>query len=290
MEALSNELEQIGKLFGLKESDEISTSAIYELLCQIALALLIIFVMAYVLFMARAKMEVEVAKAMLGVLQGKHDEITSTPEGQQYIKREDALIELQRQKLLLALEKIESAERISFGIIPFTRRNSSGDTEYLLDDILSGGNVVNKRFKKACIMAKETLPDRGRMENEWLLRISLINGLCMNDTSVEQSIISNPEIITKNNSEWLLTEIDARVTALHADCCDMQRMAVSHLVEYLQDHTDLLMKTKLSHQLDQALSAPLEDRIRPLSEFSRELYRYIKLLFEEQEVPLLNEV
>jgi len=105
MESQAHTLQCLQKLFSADSQEDISTSHLMELLCQVALALLIIFVMANVLFMAKARADLDEAKGMIGLWQGKYIEISRTPAGEQFKLRHKALIELQRQKLINALEK-----------------------------------------------------------------------------------------------------------------------------------------------------------------------------------------
>lgn len=301
-----NELKQIRKFLGGSPNDGspssgLSTADIFEVLCQIALALLIIFMMANVIFMGRAETAIATAEDMIGFWHREYERVANTPEGKIDTERKEALIEVQKQKLIVALEKIEYGERLNFGISIFTKKNNKGETEYLMDDILSEGKIVNERFKKACILANETLPYRKKMKREWLDGIALNYGLVLSDSPVAESIVEHPEKIHKDNAVWLLGgvdkkgkkqpgEINSRITSINADCRDMQGMAVAYLIEYYTDHTDALKSTKLDKQLDNSLSQPSEERVRLMSDFSKELLRYVKSLFKAQKIPLLSGV
>lgn len=284
------ELKQIAKILGLNPQEELSTDEIISWLSQVTLVLLIVFIIANFLFAERAKLEIEAVKGQLGVLQGKYDYISKTPKGEISNNLEQALMDLQKQKLLLALEEIVFDIRNSFGLSHFGTTNAEGEKEYLLSDILSQGKVINERFKRGCILAKQALSDQKQMQRDLLSRVLLKEGMVLSDSSIEESIAQNPERVTTENAEWLFNEIGNRVKAISVDCCIMQRTALAYLMEYYQDHIDVLMNTELGRQLDQALEAPEQERISRISEFNRGLYKYVKSLFDKQNVPLLSDV
>lgn len=284
-----NTVREIEKLLGLQtEREDISTSEVGEIFSQITLPLLIIFIMIYVVFLGQAKAYIAAAKDGLGVLQGKFNDIIATPAGKQYEKRTEALVDLQRQKLLLALEKIENRERSDYGVSFFVLKDINGKTEYLMSDILSEGKVINERFKGYCILAKERISDQKKVRDQWLAAILLANGMKLSSSPVEESIVDHPEILNRENALWLMAEIERRVGTIYFDCCDMQSMAFAYLVEYYKSHTDLLGGTQLGKLADNLLLASDEEKARLASEFSRELYNYVKSLFESQGVPLLS--
>jgi len=283
-----NDLRQIVKVLGVEADEEMSTADIYELLCQIALALLIIFVMANVLFMNRAKKDLEVAKGQLGVLGAEMDELTKTDKGYQYTKRVEALMDIQRQKLLLGLEQVVSDVRNSFGLTHFGTTSEEGEREYLLSDILSQGKVINERFKRGCVLAKQALLDQQQMKRDLFLRVLLRKGMVLNQSSVEPSLIENPEVVTGENAQWLSEQISSQVKAIYADCCVMQKTALAYLMEY-QEH--ILMDADLNKQSDKILDeASEEEKLRRISEFGQRHYQHVKSLFDKQNVPFLDGV
>ena len=180
-------LQSLQKLLAADSLEDISTSNLMELLCQIALALLIIFVMANVLFTAKAKADLDEAKGMIGLWQGKYIEISKTPAGEQYKLRHKALIELQRQKLINALEKIEVDESKKYGLLEFGQIKEDGSIEFVTKDVLSGTKVVNTRFIEVCVLAKKTLPYKTNIRQEWLSRILLMESMQLSTSTGEVS-------------------------------------------------------------------------------------------------------
>ena len=112
----------------------------------------------------------------------------------------------------------------------------------------------------------------------------------MNDSPYKPSIIQKPKTVGPENAEKLFQEIDKRVSKLYAECHDMQCMALSFLVNYYSKNTSALKGTNLEKQLDAAIKAPAEDKVRLFSQLKTELKRYVRSVFVKQKVPLLRGV
>jgi len=281
--------EGIARILKIEQRDEMTADELIALLCQVSLALLIIFVMANVLFMSRAKAEVDVAKGMVGFLQGKLEEISKTPAGEQYKLREEAMMNLQKQKLLKVLAEFEALQRIKYGLSTFTRKENGG-TVYLMDDLLSGTSIVNERFKNACGFIKKELPHRDALLKNWCTSVLLMEGMSLNDSPMEKTITSHPEVLTKDNEVWLLQEIDKRIKAIHEDSCTMQRNALAMMQKYYQDNTSALKGTEVYSLKMEYRTAPPERKAMLIREIQDRLYEHSKSVFEKQKVPLLNKV
>lgn len=284
------DLSNVEKILGFARNEDTSTDGLIALFSQITFALLFVVLMANLLFMAQAKEEVKVAKGMIGVLQGKYDEISKTPQGRQYKLREKALINLQKQQLINALDRIEASDRVKYGLSAFKRKNADGEIYYVMDDILSEGQVINKQFKDACVNTKNDLHDQRRMRESWRFRILGMEGMSLSDTPVEPAITKHPEIVTKGNSVWLLNEIDKSVQKIYTECCEMQRVAIAKLQKYYQDHTEKLSGTEVHKLVKSYASASVDMKDMIIREIRDKLYEHAKLVFTEQGIPLLNEV
>lgn len=256
------ELKKFLIALGIKLPNEASVDNVMAILCQISLAVLFVFIIANVLFMTMAKSQIDI--------------LEKTPSG-------EALMDLQWQKLLLSLERVESKERNELGISFFIRTNLDGEREYTMDDVLSEGKIINERFKEACSYAKKRLPYPERIKAEWLSRILRDNQMVYVGAAFNQS----SEVVYEKNLKKLKTEISKKVDVLYVDCHDLQCKALSYLAGYYANNQNILKGTELERQLNEALMAPTEDRIRLLSHWNGEVMRHVKSLFEEQKVPLL---
>ena len=288
-------LQSLQKLLAADSLEDISTSNLMELLCQIALALLIIFVMANVLFTAKAKADLDEAKGMIGLWQGKYIEISKTPAGEQYKLRHKALIELQRQKLINALEKIEVDESKKYGLPEFGQIKEDGSIEFVTKDVLSGTKVVNTRFIEVCVLAKKTLPYKTNIRQEWLSRILLMESMQLSTSTGEVSQRKDlesfmNEVITKENESWLFQEINSRIENLYANCLSLQRNALAQMQAFFKENPEVLKGTSVYQLVTKYTSTPTQEQPMLVRQISEELYQYAKSVFDKQSVPLLNEV
>jgi len=288
-------IEHLNKFLIAESHDDISTSQLMELLCQIALALLIVFVMANVMFTAKAKADLDEAKGMIGLWQGKYLEISKTPAGKQYKLRHKALIELQKQKLINALEKIEVDESKKYGLLEFGEIKEDGNIKFVTKDILSGTKVVNTRFIEVCVLAKKRLPYKTNIRREWLSRILLMEGMQLSISTGEVSQRKDlesfmNEIITKENESWLFQEINSRIENLYVNCLSLQRNALAQLQSYFKENPEALKGISVYELVKKYTSISSEEQSRLIRQISEELYQYAKLVFDKQGVPLLNEV
>ena len=288
-------LQSLQKLLAADSLEDISTSNLMELLCQIVLALLIIFVMANVLFTAKAKADLDEAKGMIGLWQGKYIEISKTPAGEQYKLRHKALIELQRQKLINALEKIEVDESKKYGLLEFGQIKEDGSIEFVTKDVLSGTKVVNTRFIEVCVLAKKTLPYKTNIRQEWLSRILLMESMQLSTSTGEVSQRKDlesfmNEVITKENESWLFQEINSRIENLYANCLSLQRNALAQMQAFFKENPEVLKGTSVYQLVTKYTSTPTQEQPMLVRQISEELYQYAKSVFDKQSVPLLNEV
>lgn len=271
-----------------KSKQDISVDEILGWLLNISFALLFVFVIASLLFITEAEAELEAAKGQLGVLGAKYNYISRTEKGEIYKDLERALMDVQKQKLLLGLEQVLSDVRNSFGLTHFGTTNEKGEREYLLSDILSQGKVINERFKRGCVLADQALSDQKQMQQDLLRRVLLMKGMVLSRSSVEPSLVENPEIVSGVNAQWLLKQISSQVKAIYVDCCLMQKTALAYLMEH-QEH--ILMDADLNKQLEKILEeASEQEKLRRISEFGQRHYQHVKSLFDKQNVPLLDGV
>jgi len=276
---------------GAASKNKISIDEILGWLLNVSFALLIVFILASLLYSEDMEKLYNEAMRQLGDLGGRFNAISKTPEGEMFKNFEKALMDVQREKLLLGLERVMFNIRRDFGLSNFGRENEKGKQVYLLSDILSEGKVVNERFKNGCVLAKQEFSDQKQMEREIFNKVCLVNGMVLNDSSTDPSIADHPEVITKENNIWFLEEVSSKVKATYTDCCAMQKDALAYLMGYYQEHLDLLINADLKKQLEQVLDEKLdEEKMRRISEFSQRLYQHVKSLFDKQNVPLLDGV
>lgn len=282
--------QKVINFLGIEEGEENSTDTQIAMFSQITFALFFVVLMANLIFMAKAKEEVRVAKGMIGVIMHKYEEVANSDEGEQYKLREMALIDLQKQILLNALDKVETSDRFLYGLKIFTKKLPDGQIEYLLGDVLLNEKITNIGFKSACNAAKKDLPDHNKMCESWMLRVLSMQGMSIDSTSVDPAITKNPEILVSSNTKWLVEEIDKRVLKIYSECCDMQRAAVASLKGFYFNNTHLIKDKDISKLVKKYVGSPVEDKPMIIKEIKSKLHEYAKSKFISQEVALLNDV
>ncbi|MDR4509981.1 MAG: hypothetical protein MRJ65_17385 [Candidatus Brocadiaceae bacterium] len=285
----SLKIKTLKKLLGTGSKEDVSVDQLMALLCQVALALLIIFVMANVLFNMKTKEENLEIKAQLAYYQEKLHEIMSTEPGMQYTLREQALINLQRQKLFNALDIIENQDRVSLALTFFSSVKDDGSKVFAVDTVLSGENITDQHFIEGCKFANNTLPYRKEMRMEWVSRVLFLTGMHLSK-SKKHLITQNFETVTEENRQWLIKEIRKRTENLYIDSCDLQRAVLANLQKYYQQNLNSLKGTQVYGLIKQYSSASPEEKNVLIQRIREDLYQHAKSVLQSQNILLLRDV
>jgi len=278
---------------GTVSRENISVDEILGWLLNISFAVLMVFVIANFLFTEDIKVALESAKDRQKVLEEENWRFRlGNPSIEKY---EIKVKEAQKLKLILALDEIERVNRDNLAISSFAPKDpNTKETRYLMDDLLSGNKLISERFKNGCRIAKEMFSDKKELRQEWRKRIPLIVldlELEFGDDPSKKSVVNHPEIVTPDNEIWLLQEISNRIEGIEADCHDMQSMALARFYEHYIKNPDLLKGTEIDQRIEKAiLTIEKKEKERLVAQLSRELHSYIKLLFEREDVLLLDDV
>lgn len=279
----------IRKLSGSDGSVDGNMDHALALLCQVTLALLIVFVMMNVFFRSKMKAEVDEAKGKVAYYKERWDEVRSSEPGQEYEKKEKVLIELQRQKLIKELDKVEAEDRLKLGLSLFIKPNASGQPETVTINILKADKIVDAYFISGCQVAKEKLASQDQMKADWLFRTLSLAGMQLAEGQA-QVITQSENIVTADNCQWLKAEIDKKIGGIYVDCCNLQRSVLTELQRYYRQNPDALKNTQVYSLIKRYPAATPEEQGELISLISDGLYQYVKSVFDTQGVPLLSEV
>lgn len=268
---------------------ETTTSDIFELFLQISLVLLIIFIMMNMTFRAKAQAEVEEAKGLLTYYREKMEEIMTTEPGELYEEKEKALIELQKQKLINALDAVENQDRARLGLAMLCQTKEDGQTVFVVEGVLNGEQIIDHYFIEGCKFAKERLPFQNQMANDWLVRVLMLAGMRLTESS-NILITQNPGIVNKENEQWLKEEIGKKLSSLNAECCGLQRAVVAELQKFYRQNTALVKDTEVYGIIKRYPSATPKEQNELIHLITDGLYQHAKSVFEKQGVPLLDAV
>ena len=102
---------------------------VLSVLAQVSLAVLIVFIMIAILFSYKYKAEAEFYRY-------RSEQFAKTPQSK-------ALIDLQRQKLLLAMEQTNQQYKLSLGHLTFFKTNEQNERVVNTENIISGREIRN---------------------------------------------------------------------------------------------------------------------------------------------------
>jgi len=286
---MNNILQLIRERFGGSDEETGMTEALSNMV-QITMAALMIFIMISVLFIAKSRAEVEELKGKLPYYVNSLEQIRNTEPGMAHTEREQALIEVQRQKLLRALDALESETRTKLALSVFARSNNDGSIDYAVDGVLVGDKVSDRHFIEGCKFASQNLPYHDRICQDWLTCVLLRSEMTLRDSPGNIIVGQTPQIVEEGNESWLKEEIRKRIDGLYKDTCSLQRAVLARLQSFYRSNQEALKGTEVYGLVTSYFSAKPEERSSMVSRISSELYRQAKSVFEQQGVPLLSGV
>ncbi|MGN0853920.1 MAG: hypothetical protein ACI4R9_00195 [Kiritimatiellia bacterium] len=213
------------RLVGGKKSDGVSTDDLQGLLLQVVFALLMIFMIAYFIFVASAKK-----------------------------REEEQVLDLNRQKLVLALEKTSEDHRVKYGLNALMTQGTDGrrtfDPEtYVKTDRLEFPPAAKAAFASGSAAAFADYGDRAALAASWHTNVLAAAGLPR-------------ETLTPDELEWLAQEIAARMEAVRLDARGVQRALAARLQEELVAHPESFGDIREATALAAAIKAKSLDMVR----------------------------
>lgn len=178
------------KLAGRAESGRATTDDLQGLLLQIVFALLMIFIIAYFIFVAETKKQ-----------------------------QEEQVLDLNRQKLVLALEKQVENRRVRYGLNALMTQGTDGKRVFDADAHVAGGRLAlapaaRTAFSSGSAAAGADYADRAKLNETWF---------------EEVVAISEVEELNDDEKDWLEKEIAERVESVRLDTRGVQRALAARL-------------------------------------------------------------
>lgn len=186
------------KLLGEDKSSRATTDDLQGLLLQIVFALLMIFIIAYFIFVTETK---------------------KTEEAQ--------VLDLNRQKLVLALEKTVENRRVRYGLNALMVQGTDGRRVFDADAHISDGRInltpaAKTAFSNGSQAAFADYSDVPKLKEDWY------------DEVVK---ISEIESLSDSEVEWLKNEIAERVETVRLDARGVQRSLAARLQSVLVENS-----------------------------------------------------
>ena len=182
----------LNRLLGGDGSARATTDDLQGLLLQIALALLMIFMIAYFIFVDQQKKE-----------------------------RVEEVMALNRQKLTLALDKVAEDHRIRYGLNALMTQGTDGKRTFEPDDHVKGGRIVlapaaKSAFASGSQAALADYADRTNLLASWRA-----------DVFAEAKL--EPEALSESEADWLDTALATEVENVRLDARGVQRALAARL-------------------------------------------------------------
>ncbi len=189
------------RLLGSSRSETVTTDDLQNLLLQVVFALLMVFIIAYFIF-------VESAKKM----------------------QQEQVMELNRQKLVLALEKTTEDHRIKYGLNALMTQGTDGKRTFDADEHVKDGRLnlapaAKTAFVSGSAAAGADYKDVLTLETAWR-------------DAVLATAELNAETVGEEEMQWLGREITSRVEAVRLDARGVQRALAARIQRSLIDHPE----------------------------------------------------
>ena len=233
----------LAKLFSRENSPRASTDELQGLLLQVVFALLMVFMFAYFMFVGKVEKE-----------------------------REEQVMELTRQKLTLALEKVAEDSRIRYGLNALMVQGADGKRTFEADAFVSNGKLVMTPATRAAFSAGSAAAffdysNADSLAAKW--RHSALNAASLTEESLKAE-----------EKEWFENAVDKEIENVRLDVRGVQRSLASRLQkQWIENPKSLGGSFKDLDKFDFATRA---------SEVSHELKeRSLKLLSSEAKAEML---
>ena len=215
----------LARLGGGAPSRRASTDDLQGLLLQVVFALLMVFMIAYFIFVTETKKE-----------------------------REEQVLDLNRQKLVLALEQTAEDHRVKYGLNALMTQGTDGRRTFDADEHVSAGRLglapaARAAFASGSAAALSDYGDIATLEAAWRGDVLAAAGLADADLAPAET-------------EWLAKEISERVESMRLDVRGVQRALAARLQQSLVEHPDSLGDVRDANALAEAIKSKSLERVR----------------------------
>ena len=191
------------RLLGGDGSARATTDDLQGLLLQVVFALLMIFMIAYFIFV-----------------------------DQQKKMRVEEVMALNRQKLTLALEKVAEDHRVRYGLNALMTQGTDGKRTFEPDDHVKGGRIVlapaaKSAFAQGSAAAKGDYADVAKLGDDWRSAVFA-------EAKLEESALADSE------RDWLSKALATEIENVRLDARGVQRSLAARLQKQWIENPDAL--------------------------------------------------
>ena len=180
------------RLLGGDASRRATTDDLQGLLLQVVFALLMVFMIAYFIFVEMSRKE-----------------------------RAEEILEVNRQKLVLALEKVAEDHRVKYGLNALMTQGTDGRRSFDADEHVKGGRIelapaAKSAFASGSAAACADYRDSAALSSAWKSAV-------LNEAKLEETALTDDE------KTWLCDEIARSVEEVRLDARGVQRALAARL-------------------------------------------------------------
>lgn len=227
---------QLAKIIrkGSAKREAPNVNELESLLLQISFAIMMVFMMAYFLFRAEAKKE-----------------------------QEEQLLELERQKLVIAAEAADTASMARYGLdmLVLTNSPSTSGLKLLKGDQLSDDTFIKGAFLKAAQNGAKDFSDTLSLRREWIADVYNRAGL-------------DAASVSKASADWVNSVADDALARYEELIRKIEYRAVAELQGYWLKNPSKIDDPKIADILQKLDTANEDSRLLLVTELSTALRRY----------------
>ena len=191
------------RLAGGDSSRRATTDDLQGLLLQVVFALLMVFMIAYFIFVETAKKE-----------------------------RAEEIMEVNRQKLVLALEKVAEEHRVKYGLNALMTQGTDGRRSFDPDEHVKGGKIelapaAKAAFSSGSAAAYSDYSDSASLAANWKTNV-------LSEAGLSESVLTDDQLA------WLDGEVARGVEEVRLDARGVQRALAARLQrQWIEDPSSL---------------------------------------------------
>jgi hypothetical protein len=273
--------------YGKQLADYSSTDSVLSKMAQFVLALLIIFVWAYAITAAESEAKIDQAKGIASAYREENDRIMSTDKGILVKEKEEAVDNLQRFKLLNAIDRYYGQERLKLSLSIFTKVVDN-DLVFDMKDVLQGTKIINSKFVDGCKYANSVFVDKTKYAREW--QKAILRSLGFRLQHNRETVFASLEVIKAENEDFLEQEIGARIERLIEDMVSMQWKATDFLTRFFSDNLERIESNEIAELLARFERGEVTDIETYANQLDNLMKKHLRRIFLQHGVQLLNEV
>lgn len=199
----AGDLKALDRLVGRRATPRATADDLQVLLLQVVFALLMVFIIAYFLFVEKEKRD-----------------------------RVEEVMDLNRQKLTLALDKVTEDHRVRYGLNALMTQGTDGKRTFEPDAHVKGGRLdlapaAKTAFSAGSVSAFADYRDTSALAASW--RAATLAEAKLNETALDDAL-----------REWLAHAVETEVENVRLDARGVQRALAARLQRQWVEHPETL--------------------------------------------------